>query len=133
MGNTLLICNGEKIPIVCRVFRIDPVLESGMYAVIKTGGKQYKVAAGGKLKVETLPVEVGAEVEIKDVLMVADGADIKVGTPMLAGASVKATVLAHGRGEKVMIFKMRRRKHYRKTQGHRQNFTEIRIDGISVA
>jgi large subunit ribosomal protein L21 len=83
--------------------------------------------------VETLPVEVGAEVEIKDVLMVADGADIKVGTPMLAGASVKATVLAHGRGEKVMIFKMRRRKHYRKTQGHRQNFTEIRIDGISVA
>jgi large subunit ribosomal protein L21 len=128
-----LICTGEKIPITCHVFRIDPVLESGMYAVIKTGGKQYKVAAGGKLKVESLPVDVGGEVEIKDVLMVADGADIKVGTPMLAGASVKATVLAHGRGEKVMIFKMRRRKHYRKTQGHRQNFTEIRIDGISVA
>ncbi len=103
-----------------------------MYAVIKTGGKQYKVAAGGKLKVETLPAEVGAEVEIKDVLMVADGADIKVGTPMLAGATVRATVLAHGRGDKVMIYKMRRRKHYRKTQGHRQNFTEIRIDGISV-
>lgn len=103
-----------------------------MYAVIKTGGKQYKVAAGGKLKVETLPAEVGAEVEIKDVLMVADGADIKVGTPMLAGATVRATILAHGRGEKVMIYKMRRRKHYRKTQGHRQNFTEIRIDGISV-
>lgn len=104
-----------------------------MYAVIKTGGKQYKVAAGGKLKVETLPVDVGGEFEIKDVLMVADGDDVKVGTPMVTGASVRATVLAHGRGEKVMIFKMRRRKHYRKTQGHRQNFTEIRIDGISLA
>jgi large subunit ribosomal protein L21 len=103
-----------------------------MYAVIKTGGKQYKVSAGGKLKVESLPVDVGAEVEIKDVLMVADGDSIQVGTPLLAGASVKATVLAHGRGEKVMIFKMRRRKHYRKTQGHRQNYTEIRIDGISA-
>ncbi len=104
-----------------------------MYAVIKTGGKQYKVSAGGKLKVESLPVDVGGEVEIKDVLMVADGDSIKVGTPLLAGASVKATVLAHGRGDKVMIFKMRRRKHYRKTQGHRQNYTEIRIDGIAVA
>jgi large subunit ribosomal protein L21 len=127
-----LICNGMGFPLTCRVFRIDPVLETGMYAVIKTGGKQYKVAAGGKLKVESLPVEVGGEVEIKDVLMVADGADIKVGTPMLAGASVKATVLSHGRHDKVMIFKMRRRKHYRKTQGHRQNYTEIRIDGISA-
>jgi large subunit ribosomal protein L21 len=104
-----------------------------MYAVIKTGGKQYKVSAGGKLKVESLPVEVGGEVEIKDVLMVADGDSIKIGTPMLSGASVKATVLAHGRHDKVMIFKMRRRKHYRKTQGHRQNYTEIRIDGIAVA
>jgi len=103
-----------------------------MYAVIKTGGKQYKVSAGGKLKVESLPVDVGGEVEIKDVLMVADGDSIKVGTPMVEGASVKATVLAHGRGEKIMIFKMRRRKHYRKTQGHRQNYTEIRIDGISA-
>jgi len=103
-----------------------------MYAVIRTGGKQYKVAAGGKLKVESLPAEVGSEIVIDDVLMVADGDSIKVGTPVLAGASVKATVLAHGRGEKVMIFKMRRRKHYRKTQGHRQNFTEIRIDGISA-
>ncbi|MDP2431496.1 MAG: 50S ribosomal protein L21 [Pseudomonadota bacterium] len=104
-----------------------------MYAVIKTGGKQYKVSTGGKLKVETLPVEVGGEVEITDVLMVADGDDIKVGSPMVAGASVKATVLSHGRGIKVLIFKMRRRKHYRKTQGHRQNYTEIRIDGIDVA
>jgi large subunit ribosomal protein L21 len=103
-----------------------------MYAVIRTGGKQYKVAAGGKLKVETLPAEVGSEIEISDVLMVADGDNIKVGAPLVVGASVKATVLSHGRGEKVMIFKMRRRKHYRKTQGHRQNYTEIRIDGISA-
>ncbi len=104
-----------------------------MYAVIKTGGKQYKVAAGGKLKVESLPVEVGGEIEIKDVLMVSDGDAVQVGTPMVEGASVKATVLGHGRGDKVTIFKMQRRKHYRKSQGHRQNFTEIRIDGISVA
>lgn len=103
-----------------------------MYAVIRTGGKQYKVAAGGKLKVESLPAEVGSEITIDDVLMVADGDDIKIGAPVVAGASVKATVLSHGRGDKVMIFKMRRRKHYRKTQGHRQNYTEIRIDGISA-
>ena len=104
-----------------------------MYAVIRTGGKQYKVAAGGKLKVESLPAEVGSEITIDDVLMVANGDDIKVGTPVVAGASVKATVLSHGRGDKVLIYKMRRRKHYRKTQGHRQNYTEIRIDGISLA
>ena len=103
-----------------------------MYAVIKTGGKQYKVSAGGKLKVESLPVEVGGAVEIKDVLMVADGDKVKIGAPFVAGASVKATVVSHGRGEKVMIFKMRRRKHYRKTQGHRQNYTELRIEGISA-
>lgn len=103
-----------------------------MYAVIRTGGKQYKVAAGGKLKIESLPVEVGSEVEIQDVLMVSDGDKISIGTPTVAGAVVKATVLSHGRGAKVIIFKMRRRKHYRKTQGHRQNYTEIRIDGITV-
>lgn len=104
-----------------------------MYAVIKTGGKQYKVAAGSKLRVESLPVEVGSEIEIKDVLFVADGDNCTIGNPLVAGASVKATVLGHGRGDKVRIFKMRRRKHYRKTQGHRQNYTEIRIDAISMA
>lgn len=103
-----------------------------MYAVIRTGGKQYKVAAGGKLKVESLPNEVGSEIEIQDILMVSDGDKISIGAPTVAGASVKATVLSHGRGTKVIIFKMRRRKHYRKTQGHRQNYTEIRIDGITV-
>ena len=103
-----------------------------MYAVIKTGGKQYRVAAGEKLKVETLKAEIGAEVVIDQVLMVADGDNVSVGKPLLAGASVKATVVSHGRGEKVHIFKLRRRKHYKKQGGHRQNFTEIQINGISA-
>ena len=103
-----------------------------MYAVIKTGGKQYRVAAGEKLKVEKLAGDVGSAVTIDEVLMLADGDNITIGAPLVKGASVKATVVSHGRGDKVMIFKMRRRKHYRKTQGHRQNYTEIRIDGISA-
>lgn len=101
-----------------------------MYAVIKTGGKQYRVSAGDKLKIELLPQPVGTEVVLDQVLAVAEGEKISLGAPMLAGASVKATVLSHGKGDKVRIFKMRRRKHYRKTQGHRQSYTEIRIDGI---
>lgn len=101
-----------------------------MYAVIKTGGKQYRVSAGDKLKIELLPQPVGTEVVLDQVLAVAAGEKISLGAPMLAGASVKATVLSHGKGDKVRIFKMRRRKHYRKTQGHRQSYTEIRIDGI---
>jgi large subunit ribosomal protein L21 len=103
-----------------------------MYAVIKTGGKQYRVSAGEKLKVESLPAEVGSEITLDQVLMVGEGDSVRMGSPMLAGASVKATVVAHGRGEKVHIFKMRRRKHYRKSQGHRQNYTEIQINGISA-
>jgi large subunit ribosomal protein L21 len=103
-----------------------------MYAVVKTGGKQYKVSAGEKLKVEQIPADVGAEITLDEVLMVGGGESVKVGSPLVAGASVKATVLAHGRHPKVMIFKMRRRKHYQRHQGHRQNFTEIRIDGISA-
>jgi large subunit ribosomal protein L21 len=103
-----------------------------MYAVIKTGGKQYRVSTGEKLKVESLPAEVGAEITLDHVLMVADGDNVRMGTPTLSGASVKATVVGHGRGEKLKIFKMRRRKHYRKTQGHRQNYTEIQISGISL-
>ncbi len=101
-----------------------------MYAVIKTGGKQYKVAAGEKLKVEQLPADVGAEVILDQVLLVGEGESVRLGQPIVAGATVKATVLAHGRGEKVRIFKMRRRKHYQKHQGHRQGFTELRIDTI---
>jgi len=114
-----------------RLFRMA-FRDLAMYAVIKTGGKQYKVSAGEKLKVESIPAEVGAEITLDQVLMVADGEKVSMGTPLVAGASVKATVVGHGRGEKVKIFKLRRRKHYRKTLGHRQNFTEIQINGISA-
>ncbi len=103
-----------------------------MYAVIKTGGKQYRVVAGEKLKIEQIPAEVGAEITLDEILMLGEGETVKIGAPFLAGASVKATVLSQGRHDKVMIFKMRRRKHYQKHQGHRQNYTEIRIDGIAA-
>ena len=102
-----------------------------MYAVIKTGGKQYKVVAGEKLKIEQIPAEVGAEIKLDQILMVGEGDSVKIGTPLLTGASVQATVLSQGRHPKIKIFKMRRRKHYQKHQGHRQHYTEIRIDGIS--
>jgi large subunit ribosomal protein L21 len=103
-----------------------------MYAVIKTGGKQYRVASGAKLKIEQVAAEVGAEIVIDQVLMVADGDNVSLGTPLVAGASVTAKIVSHGRGDKVHIFKMRRRKHYRKSQGHRQNYTEIEILGIAA-
>ena len=103
-----------------------------MYAVIKTGGKQYRVCAGQKLKVEQIPAEVGAEVTLDQVLMVGEGESVKVGAPLVAGATVKCTVVSHGRHDKVKIFKMRRRKHYQKRQGHRQNYTELRIDTIAA-
>ena len=102
-----------------------------MYAVIKTGGKQYRVATGEKIKVEQIPADIGAEIVLSEVLFVADGGNITTGAPLVNGASVTARVLAHGRGDKVRIYKMRRRKHYRKSQGHRQNYTEIEILGIS--
>lgn len=102
-----------------------------MYAVVKTGGKQYKVAVGEKLKVEQIPADVDSQIVLEEVLMVVEGDQVTVGTPVVAGAKIQATVVAHGRGEKVRIFKMRRRKHYQKRQGHRQNYTEIRIDAIS--
>ena len=103
-----------------------------MYAVIKTGGKQYRVAAGEKLKIEQIPAEVGAEITLDQILMLGEGETVKIGAPLVSGATVKATVLSQGRHDKVKIFKMRRRKHYQKQQGHRQNYTEIRIDGISA-
>ncbi|HNO74706.1 50S ribosomal protein L21 [Nitrosomonas mobilis] len=103
-----------------------------MYAVVKTGGKQYRVEVGNKLKVETLSVAVGDEFFLDKVLMVADGESISTGNPLLEKAKVNATVLSHGRHDKVRIFKMRRRKHYQKHQGHRQNYTEIQITGISA-
>jgi large subunit ribosomal protein L21 len=103
-----------------------------MYAVIKTGGKQYRVVAGEKIKVEQIPAEVGAEITLDQVLMVGEGESVKVGAPIVAGAKVTAKVIAQGRHDKVKIFKMRRRKHYQKHQGHRQNYTEIQIGEISA-
>jgi large subunit ribosomal protein L21 len=101
-----------------------------MYAVIRTGGKQYRVSAGEKIKVEQIPADIGTEIALGEVLMVADGEAVTMGTPLVEGKTVKAKVIGHGRGEKVRIFKMRRRKHYRKSQGHRQNYTEVEILGI---
>ena len=103
-----------------------------MYAVVKTGGKQYKVAVGEKIKVEQIAADVGQEVVIDQVLAVGNGADLKVGAPLVSGASVKATVVSHGRHDKVRIFKMRRRKHYQKHGGHRQNYTELEIGSINA-
>ena len=103
-----------------------------MYAVIKTGGKQYKVAAGEKIKVEQIAADVGQEIVIDQVLAVGNGAELKVGTPLVSGASVKATIVAHGKHDKVRIFKLRRRKHYQKRQGHRQNFTELQVSSIAA-
>ena len=103
-----------------------------MYAVIKTGGKQYRVATGEKIKVEQIAAEVGQEIVIDQVLAVGNGSDLKIGTPLVAGAAVTVTVVSHGRGEKVRIFKMRRRKHYQKRQGQRQNYTELAIGSITA-
>ena len=101
-----------------------------MYAVIQTGGKQYRVKSGEQLRVESLEADIGAAVSFERVLMLGEGEGVRVGAPFLAGAAVKATVLSHGRGEKLRIFKLRRRKHYQKSQGHRQSYTEVRIDEI---
>ncbi|MDP2639229.1 MAG: 50S ribosomal protein L21 [Betaproteobacteria bacterium] len=103
-----------------------------MYAVIKTGGKQYRVAAGEKLKIEQIAADIGAEIVLDQVLLVADGDNLKMGRPLVTGASVQAKVLTQGRHDKVRIFKLRRRKHYQKHQGHRQNFTEIEITAITA-
>jgi large subunit ribosomal protein L21 len=102
-----------------------------MYAVIKTGGKQYRVATGETLRVESIGAEVGSVVTLTEVLAVGDGSNLRVGTPLVTGAAVTATVVAHGRHDKLRIFKMRRRKHFQKHGGHRQNFTELRIDAIN--
>jgi len=102
-----------------------------MYAVIKTGGKQYRVAPGEKIKVEQLPADIGSQIAV-DVLLIADGDKVSIGAPLLAGAKVQATVVSHGRHDKVHIFKMRRRKHYQRHGGHRKNYTEIEIGAISA-
>lgn len=103
-----------------------------MYAVVKTGGKQYKVTIGEKLKVEQIPADIDSQIVLDQVLMVADGETVLIGAPVVAGATVKATVVSQGRHDKVRIFKMRRRKHYQKRQGHRQQFTELQIGAIAA-
>ena len=102
-----------------------------MYAVIKTGGKQYRVMQGETLRVEKLEADVGAAVTFDQVLLLGEGEGITVGTPLVTGASVAATVKAQGRGDKVRIIKFRRRKHHMKQQGHRQYYTEVEITSIS--
>ena len=109
------------------------VERANMYAVIKTGGKQYKVAAGEKIKVEQIAADVGQDIVIDQVLALGEGAEIQIGTPWLAGATVQATVVAHGKHDKVRIFKMRRRKHYQKHGGHRQTYTELHIASVNAA
>ncbi len=104
-----------------------------MYAVFTTGGKQYRAATGDVLKVEKLDAEKGATVELDRVLMVGEGDDVKVGTPYLQGGKVTATVVEHGRGDKVRIIKFKRRKHHLKQMGHRQDFTRIEITRIAAA
>jgi large subunit ribosomal protein L21 len=103
-----------------------------MYAVVQTGGKQYRVAEGDTIKVEKLVAEEGASVELEKVLMITDGEDVKVGAPYVEGSKVTATVKSHGRGKKVKIIKFRRRKHHMKQQGHRQWYTELQVTGINA-
>lgn len=102
-----------------------------MYAVIKTGGKQYRVSRGDTLKVEKLEAGEGDAVEFDQVLMVGEGEDVKIGTPYIEGSRVSARVMSQGRGPKVEIIKFRRRKHHMKRMGHRQDYTEVEITGIS--
>ncbi|WP_263078259.1 50S ribosomal protein L21 [Endozoicomonas sp. Mp262] len=102
-----------------------------MYAVIRTGGKQYRVAEGETLKVEKLEAAAGDSIELNDILLIANGEEVKVGAPVVDGAKVTAEVVSHGRGPKVKIIKFKRRKHHRKQMGHRQWFTELKITGIA--
>ncbi len=101
-----------------------------MYAILETGGKQYRVAKGDTIKIELLPQEIGEKVNLNRVLMVNQDSVVTLGKPTIIGAKIEATVLAQGRGKKISIFKMRRRKHYKKSMGHRQYYTELRIDDI---
>jgi large subunit ribosomal protein L21 len=108
-------------------------LETVMYAVVKTGGKQYRVSAGGKLKIEKLAAAVGSELVLDQVLLVGEGKALKIGNPTVNGASVKAKIVSHGLADKVMSFKLRRRKNSKRHRGHRQSYTEIQITGITAA
>jgi large subunit ribosomal protein L21 len=101
-----------------------------MYAVVKTGGKQYRVSKGDRVKIEKIPGEVGTEVRFEEVLMIGGTEDVKVGTPHVSGASVSARIVEQDRSKKVMVFKFKRRKGYKKKQGHRQAYTQVEITGI---
>jgi large subunit ribosomal protein L21 len=101
-------------------------------AIVKTGGKQYRIEPGAVLRVEKLEGDVGSTIELGEVLLVGRGDDARVGTPLVGGAKVTGTITAHGRGKKLIVFKFKRRKNYRRKQGHRQSYTEIKIDGISA-
>ena len=103
-----------------------------MYAVVRTGGKQYRLGVGDSVKVDKLSDEVGNIVELSQILMVSDGGEVKVGTPLVTGASVKAEIVGHGRNKKIRVFKMKRRKKYRRTQGHRQAFTQLKVTEINA-
>ena len=103
-----------------------------MYAVFKTGGKQYRATTGDVIKVEKINAEKGATVELDQVLMIGEGEDVKIGTPYLEGGKVTATVVDHGRRDKIKVIKFKRRKSYRKQMGHRQYFTQIEITGIDA-
>lgn len=103
-----------------------------MYAVFKTGGKQFRAEPGAKIRVPSLDVDAGESIEFEEVLLTGDGDDVSVGTPVVEGARVKAEVLRHGRDDKIIVFKRKRRKGYRRKQGHQQKFTEIRVDEVVV-
>ena len=107
-------------------------LEEIMYAIVRTGGKQYQVAQGDSLRVESLNGAVGDTVELDDVLLVADGEEVKIGQPQVEGAKVTATIVEQGKAKKVLVFKKKRRKGYKVKRGHRQNYTALRIEGISA-
>jgi large subunit ribosomal protein L21 len=103
-----------------------------MYAVVSTGGKQYKVQKGETLRIEKIPGEVGGKVTLDKVLLVADGENIRVGQPMIEKAAVQASIVEQDRAKKILVFKYKRRKRYRRKAGHRQPYTAIRIDGIEA-
>ncbi len=107
-------------------------VEDIMYAIVRTGGKQYQVAQGDQLRVETLAGDVGETVELDDVLLVADGEDVKIGQPQVEGAKVTATIVEQGKAKKVLVYKKKRRKGYEVKNGHRQQYTALRIEGISA-
>ncbi|GKX52960.1 50S ribosomal protein L21 [Budvicia aquatica] len=103
-----------------------------MYAVFQSGGKQHRVSEGQTVRLEKLDIATGETIEFDQVMMIANGEDVKIGVPFVDGSKVKAEIVAHGRGDKIKIVKFRRRKHYRKQQGHRQWFTDVKITAISA-